>query len=99
MAALRRAVVIALLAIWCFPAVSLAKSEPMRPLAPPTLPAATAPAADGNRPDTTSEAAALRARERQAGDLEDWRGGRGVFFYVGSGLLLILIAVLLLVLI
>jgi len=99
MAAVRRAVVIAMLAIWCFPAASVAKSEPTPPLAPPVLPATAAPAADGTRPDTTSEAAALRARERQAGDLEDWRGGQGVFVYVGGGLLLILVAVLLLVLI
>jgi hypothetical protein len=95
MAAFRRAVVVALLAIWVFPAVGAARAETAAP-APPLAPATWAPRGGAQ---ATRETAELGARERQAQDLQDWSGGEGVFFYVGSGLLLVLIVVLLLVII
>jgi len=103
MAAFRRAVVVALLAIWSFPAVSVARPAPAGPAPLPEVAtaAATPPSQTLARTGggSSAEAAKLGTREKQARDLEDWRGGGNVFFYVGSGLLLVLIVVLLLVLI
>jgi hypothetical protein len=86
--ALRRAVVIVLLGVWCFPATGL------------TAPRAPVPVADSStpaRPSRATEAAALAARERQAPALEDFRGG-GVSIYIGSGVLVVVIVVLLVIL-
>ena len=98
MVVVRRVVVVALLAIWCFPAVSLARSEPVGQFTTATRGAPTAPAASP-RGAASDEASELAARERDARDLADWSGGQGVYFWIGSGLLLVLIVVLLLVLI
>jgi len=104
MAAFRRVVVVAVLAIWCFPSVSLAKSEPVGPVplreAGTSAPAPSARATPRTDRGSPAEAVELGAREKQSRNLEDWKGGGGsVYFYIGSGLLLVLIVVLLLVLI
>jgi hypothetical protein len=101
MAAIQRAVVIALLAVWCFPAVSAAKTtEPTGPAPLPALVTETAartPAAA--RTTSALEAAQLAAREKQAQDLQNFKGGEGVYIYMGSGVLLVAVIILLLVLI
>jgi hypothetical protein len=95
MKALQRFVVLVLLGVWSFPAVSLAKSG-ADPAAETSgarrAPAATAPAAAG-------ESAELAAREQQAKQLQDFRGGEGVYLYVGGGVLAVLAVVLLVLLI
>jgi hypothetical protein len=98
MGALRRGVVIALLAVWFFPATSLAAPEPASPDVETTT---AASGIRGTERPSAVETAELGAREREAQDLQDWRGGQelGVYFYVGSGLLLALIVVLMVVLI
>jgi hypothetical protein len=70
MKALQRLVVLVLLGVWCFPAVSSA--EPARTPAADVSPAAraTPPA-----PATAAEARALAAREQQAKKAQDFRGG------------------------
>ena len=89
--ALRRAVVVALLGVWCFPATGLgapAATPIHRVEAPARETPATAPASEG---------ASLAARERRAPALQDFQGG-GVSIYIGSGVLLVVVIVLLLVL-
>ena len=49
-------------------------------------------------PSTDSEAASLATRERQARNLQDFKGG-GVTIYIGSGVLLIVLIILLILLI
>jgi hypothetical protein len=94
---MKRVVVAVLLAVWSFPAVSLARSTPSDPPAFPAL--VTGKAARGDRPkdQASAEASALAGRERQAADLQDFRGG-GVTIYIGSGVLLIVVIVLLVLL-
>ncbi len=93
MKGLQRLVVTVLLGVWFFPALSLAKP----------LPAPSAEIADSSAIERapaspqTSGAAALAARESQAPDLQNFRGG-GVEIYVGSGALLVIVIVLLIVL-
>jgi hypothetical protein len=93
---IRRMVVAVLLAVWCFPAVSSARSLPPEP-APPALStpktgATSAPAPGG------ADAENLAAREQQARDLQDFKGG-GVYIYLGSGALLVIVIILLILLI
>lgn len=94
MNALRTLVVTALLGAWFFPAVGAA-----RPLsgaastseAQPRTPATTTI----SRPDTTAaEAESLAAREKQSPDLQNFKGG-GVAIYIGSGTLLVVVIILL----
>ena len=94
-------VVAALLAIWCFPAISQAKSLAADPAPLPSVVTSTrAPvAAETTAPSTEStEAAQLAQREHQAQNLQDYKGGAAVV-YVGSGVLLVVVIVLLILLI
>jgi hypothetical protein len=87
--ALRRAVVIVLLGVWCFPATGWSA---------PTAPVHRAAPSAQESPGTSaaSEAAALAARERQAPALQNFEGG-GVSIYIGSGVLAVVVIVLLLI--
>lgn len=93
-------VVAALLAIWCFPAVSSAKTLPAADPAP--LPSAVtstrAPVAAEAPATQNAEAATLAQREHQSQNLQDYKGGAAVV-YVGSGVLLVVVIVLLILLI
>jgi hypothetical protein len=98
MNAIKRAVVVALLAVWCFPAVSLAKPEAARPAPLPAV--VTSTAAPRPRPDRSTEVRQLAAREQRAQDLQDFKGGQEyVSIYIGSGVLLVAVIILLLLLI
>lgn len=91
----RTLVIAALLAIWSFPAVSLAAPPPAtRPVASQPV----APAAATQKPAAAGEAAELAKREQQAQDLQDFRGG-AVAIYFGSGAALVLFIILLIILI
>jgi hypothetical protein len=87
----RTAVIAVLLAIWSFPAVSLAAPAPSPPAA--TQPTSPAPGTE-RRATETSEAEQLAEREKQSPDLQDFRGG-GVSIYLGSGAAIILLVILL----
>jgi hypothetical protein len=96
---IRGVVVAVLLSVWCFPALSSAKTLAAEP-AP--LPAAVtersaAPAAPATG-ETANEGAGLAAREQQAPDLQDWKGG-AVAIYVSSSVLLVAVIVLLVLLV
>jgi hypothetical protein len=84
-----------LLAVWCFPAVSLAKPEPPVPPA-----AVTTGGAGQTRAANTgsAETRSLAEREKQAQDLQDYRGG-AVAIYFGSGAAFVLLIILLIILI
>ena len=80
-----------------FPAVSLAKPGPA-PVAD------VAPSPFGPRPQDTAttvptagSAANLAAREQQSKELQNFRGG-AVYIYLGSGALVVLVVVLLILL-
>ena len=96
---IRGTVVGVLLAVWCFPAVSSARSLPPEPAPPPAL-VATGTTATGTTAasSTGSEAAGLAKREQQAPNLQDFKGG-GVVVYIGSGALFIAVIILLILLI
>jgi hypothetical protein len=94
---IRGIVIATLLAVWSFPAVSSAKTPPVS--SPGIERAAAPPEARPPRPATDSEAASLAARQSRSRALEDFRGGSGVYIYVGSGVLLVLVIVLLIVLV
>ena len=92
---LQRLVVVVLLGIWCVPAVSFA--------AP--LPTQSAPvgsrASSGASPAQSSaqtEESALGAREKDAQDLQNFRGG-AAYIYIGSGATLVLLIILLILLV
>lgn len=97
MTLIKRIVVAALLAVWCFPAAGFAKTEPVNP------PAITAPiGATGTtqaRAQST-EAASLATREKQAQtqNLTDFKGG-AVYVYLGSGAVLVLVIILIILLV
>jgi cobalamin biosynthesis Mg chelatase CobN len=99
---IRKAAVFAtLFAVWCFPMVSSAKalSEPAAPAAMiATAPVAATTAGTEASPSSSSEAGSLAAREQQARDLQDFKGG-GVSIYIGSGVLFIVLIILLILLI
>ena len=89
--ALRRGVVIVLLGVWFFPATGLtAPPAPIHRSDPSAQEVARSPGA--------SEAASLAARERQTPALQNFEGG-GVSIYIGSGVLLVLVIILLIILI
>ena len=96
---IRGLVVGVLLAVWCFPALSSAKSLPPEPAQPPAF-AATETTETGTSAasSTGSESGGLAQREQQARNLQDFKGGSAVIF-VGSGTVLILLIVLLILLI
>ncbi len=96
MTLIKRIVVAALLAVWCFPGASFAKSEPANP------PAFSAPAGTGvAQPRSESaEVANMATREKQAEsqNLTDFNGG-AVYVYLGSGAVLVLVIILIILLV
>ena len=100
---IRGLVVGVLLAVWCFPALSSAKGLPSEPVAPPALvatgtTATETGAASKTASSTGSESGSLAQREQQASNLQDFKGGTAVV-YIGSGTVLVLLIVLLILLI
>jgi hypothetical protein len=100
---IRGLVVGVLLAVWCFPALSSAKALPPAPVTPPALVAMGTTetgtnAASSAASSTNGQSAGLAQRERQASNLQDFKGGSAVIF-IGSGTVLILLIVLLILLI
>jgi len=92
-------VVAALLAIWCFPAMSFAKPMPADPAPLPSVVTSTRAPVAAEAPATqNAEAASLAQREHQSQNLQDYKGGAAVV-YVGSGVLLVVVIVLLILLI
>jgi hypothetical protein len=102
MKAIARHVVVVLLGVMFFPAVSLAKPgpAPAADVAPspfgPRPQQHTAPASPA-APAASGSAADLAAREQQSKELQSFRGG-GVYVYLGSGALAVLVVVLLILL-
>jgi hypothetical protein len=98
MTTIKHLVVATLLAVWCFPAVGLAKPEPA---SPPPLPAlvtsASAPGAAQARAAESAEATQLAAREKQSQNVQDFKGGEGAYIYVGGGALTVVLLIVLLV--
>jgi len=90
----RTAVIAVLLAIWSFPAVSLAAPPPKPPAA--TQPVPVAPATQ--KQAAQDEATEMAQREQQASDLQDFKGG-AVYLYFGSGVALVLLIILIVLLI
>jgi len=99
---IRGLVVGVLLAVWCFPALSSAKALPPEPAAPAWVAAgttATGTGAGSSRTSSTdSQSASFAQREQQATNLQNFKGGSAVIF-IGSGTVLILLIVLLILLI
>jgi hypothetical protein len=94
---IRGVVVAVLLSVWCFPAVSSAKTlaSDVKPLpALITESSAVPAAARGSVVETVN----LAAREQQSRELQDFKGG-AVAVYVSSGVLLVAVIVLLLLLV
>ena len=92
---LRKLIVVTLLGVWTAPAVGLAK--PMTEAGTPaesTRGLATAPTTTEQSERSTSEGEDLQAREKQAPDLQDFRGGAAV--YIGGTALVLLIVLLVL---
>jgi hypothetical protein len=92
---IRGLVVAVLLGVWAFPAVSSAKTAPDP--APISAPASTAPAPAAS--DEGARTTSLAAREQQARDLQDFKGGSGVAIYASSGAILVALIVLLVLLV
>ena len=93
---LRKVIVMTLLGVWSFPAVGLAK--PMAEAGTPvesTRVSGAAPATTERSERSTSEAEDLQAREKQAPELQEFRGG-GV--YIGGAALVLLIVLLVILL-
>jgi hypothetical protein len=92
--AIQRVVVAALLAVWCFPAVSLAK--PVTEPAPVSAQVAStgAPAARSDR--SGAEVQSLAEREQKAPELQDFKGG-AVLVLGGASLVLVILLLILLV--
>jgi hypothetical protein len=98
MTAIRRAVIVALLAAWTFPAVGRAATEATNAAPLPAAVTTTSATPAGARA-TATETAQLAAREKQAQNLQDFKGGDGVYIYAGSGVLLVAVIILLLLII
>jgi hypothetical protein len=93
---IRQAVVAVLLAVWFFPGAGFAKTAAPNPPSfsePSASPKSAAPARSSQ-----TEAANFAARENQAKDLSDFKGG-AVYVYLGSGAVLVLIIILIILLI
>jgi len=91
----RRLVVAALLSVWFFPSASFANTEPVNPpasSAPSAAAVATSPRA------ASAEVASLAAREKQAQNQADFKGG-GVYIYLGSGAVVVLLIILVILLV
>jgi hypothetical protein len=95
MNAIRRVVVATLLAVWCFPAVSMAKPAAKDPA--PLMARAISTGREAGAADNGTDTESLAGREQRARQLQDFKGG-GVYIYLGSGALLVVIVVILLVL-
>ena len=95
----RMAVVAVLLGSFFSPAVGLAKTEPRVPPAvtQPVSGEAAAPASDGTGSSSSSEGAQYAQREQQSQDAQNFKGG-AVYLYFGSGVVLALIVIILLLL-
>ena len=92
---LRKLIVVTLLGVWSAPAVGLA--TPMAQAGTPvesTRGPGAAPTTTEPSERSTSEAEDLQAREKQAPDLQDFRGGAAV--YIGGTALVLLIVLLVL---
>lgn len=87
----------ALLAVWCFPAASLAKPEPSTAPNVPSLLTTSGGRTQAGQSAPKSEAASFAEREQQAQELQDFKGG-AVSIYIGSGVLLVVVIVLLILL-
>ena len=96
MNAIKRVVVATLLAVWCFPAVSMAKPAPKDPAPLAAQAVSTVPAASDE--DNGAQTESLAAREQKARELQDFKGG-GVYIYLGSGALLVVVVILLILLV
>ena len=95
MKSLQRLVVMALLGVWCFPAVSFA--EPLS-TASAEVNSRTSSDAASERPSSQTEESTLAAREKASQGLQDFRGG-GVYIYMGGGAALVVLIILLLILV
>ena len=100
---IRGLVVGVLLAVWCFPALSSAKGLPPEPVAPPAAVATGTTATETGAASSVASSTApafgsLAQREQQAPNLQDFKGGSAVIF-VGSGTVLVLLIVLLILII
>lgn len=101
MRAFRTVVVAAVIAASFSPAMGMAKTEPRTPPAAAQQIASTAVALGSAAANTanaqTSEATQYAQREQQAQGVRDFRGG-AVYVYFGSGVVLALIIIILLLL-
>jgi hypothetical protein len=98
---IRGLVVGVLLAVWCFPALSSAKGLPPAQTPPPAFVAtgtAETEAASSTASSADAQSASLAQREQQAPNLQDFKGGAAIVF-IGSGTVLVLVIVLLILLI
>lgn len=103
---LKKFVIITLLAVWTFPGISQAAPE-AAPINAPSTPAQSAPAKTELTPEVLAlanvlagnptESQDLAAREKQAPNLQDYKGG-AVEVYIGSGAALVLIIILIIIL-
>jgi hypothetical protein len=94
MKSLQRLIVAVLLGVWCFPAVSLAGPLPTHSA---EVGSRASSGASPAQPTGQTEGSALAARERQAQDLQNFKGG-GVYIYLGGGATLVLVLILLVIL-
>jgi hypothetical protein len=94
MKSLQRLVVATLLAVWCFPAVSLAGPAPADTSGEVGSRASSSTSPPPAQPAPQTEKSALAAREKAAPDLQNFKGG-GVYIYLGGGATLILVIILL----
>ncbi len=99
---IRRLVVGVLLAVWCFPALSQAapgRNEGKLPAAVTETAAQRTPApTQSTQAPASGEAQRLADREKQTPELQNFKGG-GVYIYMGSGVLLVAVIILLILLI
>lgn len=93
---IRGIVIATLLTVWSFPAVSSARTPPA-----PAPQIEQIAAVTNGRPagPADAETSGLAAREAQARELQGFRGGSGVYIYVGSGALVVVLVVLLILLV
>ena len=92
---LRKLIVVTLLGVWYCPCCRVGHADgPSRTPAESTRGLATAPTTTEGSDRSTSEAEDLQAREKQAPELQDFRGGAAV--YIGGTALVLLIVLLVL---
>jgi hypothetical protein len=93
-----RAVVVAvILGAFFSPAMGVARAERLPPAATQPAAPATAPVAANTASTSGGEAANYAAREQQSKDVQDFKGG-AVYVYFGSGVVLALIIIILILL-